>query len=89
MIETYFVIFQNAVFSFSDVAALVQSSFLTYTPYLMLEQCNFIYPNNHYSGLAVAAVVRKRLKAPILFTERARAVSSGSVSGCNLKFKLD
>ena len=65
------------------------TSFLTYTPYLMLKRCDVVYPNNDYGGLAVAAVIRKLFNTPILYTERAGMVSNGKVLRRNLKFKPD
>jgi|TARA_Y100000310_G_scaffold310296_1_gene355358 glycosyltransferase involved in cell wall biosynthesis len=65
------------------------TSFLTYTPYLMLKRFDVVYPNNDYGGLAVAAVIRKLFNTPILYTERAGMVSNGKVLRRNLKFKPD
>ena len=75
----------------SNPSLLIESltSFLTYTPYLMFKRCDVIYPNNDYGGLAVAAVIRKLFKTPILYTERAGMVSNGKVLRRNLKFKPD
>ncbi|WP_334061783.1 glycosyltransferase [Alteromonas genovensis] len=75
----------------SNPSLLIESitSFLTYTPYLIFKRCDVIYPNNDYGGLAVAAVIRKLFKTPILYTERAGMVSNGKVLRRNLKFKPD
>ncbi len=75
----------------SNPSLLIESitSFLTYTPYLLFKRADVIYPNNDYGGLAVAAVVRKLFKTPILYTERAGMVSNGKVLRRNLKFKPD
>ncbi|MCG7813914.1 glycosyltransferase [Alteromonas sp. MCA-1] len=75
----------------SNPSLLIESltSFLTYTPYLMFKRSDVIYPNNDYGGLAVAAVIRKLFKTPILYTERAGMVSNGKVLRRNLKFKPD
>jgi len=55
----------------------------------MFKRCDVTYPNNDYGGLAVAAVIRKLFKTPILYTERAGMVSNGKVLRRNLKFKPD
>lgn len=75
----------------SNPSLLIESisSFLTYTPYLLFKRCDVVYPNNDYGGLAVAAVIRKLFKTPILYTERAGMVSNGKVLRRNLKFKPD
>ncbi len=75
----------------SNPSLLIESitSFLTYTPYLIFKRCDVIYPNNDYGGLAVAVVIRKLFKTPILYTERAGMVSNGKVLRRNLKFKPD
>tara|TARA_R110002012_G_scaffold321356_4_gene548825 strand:- start:4658 stop:5755 length:1098 start_codon:yes stop_codon:yes gene_type:complete len=75
----------------SNPSLLIESitSFLTYTPYLIFKRADVVYPNNDYGGLAVAAVIRKLFKTPILYTERAGMVSNGKVLRRNLKFKPD
>jgi glycosyltransferase involved in cell wall biosynthesis len=88
---------QNKVFDWlstrfvSNPSLLIEAitSFLTFTPYLMIKRADVVYPNNDYGGLAVASVIRMLFKTPILYTERAGMVSNGKVLRRNLKFKPD
>lgn len=83
--------FLNYIFTrlANNPSLLIESitSFITYTPYLLFKKADVIYPNNDYGGLAVAGVIRKFKKTPMIYTERAGLISDGKVLKRNLKFK--
>ena len=65
------------------------TNFIPCASYLLRQPADLIFPCNDYSGLAMAALVRKIRGTPILFTEHAGGMNGGKALARNLKFKPD
>jgi glycosyltransferase involved in cell wall biosynthesis len=93
--ETYnffWKIFYGIIKNYSSSPDIIIEHITSFFPVLyelLSNNYDFIYPNNDWGGLLVAAIARKIKGTPIIFTEHCGFMENGKIASRNLKFRPD